>query len=126
MSNESRLTDPEIAWCAGIFEGEGNIGSVRKAGPRHKERMTPRLQFASTDLDVVEHFHRLMRGKIRGPYQGRPNEKPYWRWDVNSWDELERVGSLMRPWFGLRRGARFDYVMSLMPQRFRRPFAYKP
>jgi hypothetical protein len=126
MSNESRLTESEIAWCAGLFEGEGNIGSQRKPGLRHKGGMTPRLQFASTDLDVVQKFHAFMGGKIRGPYQGRPTEKPYWRWDTNAWSEFVRVGSLIRPWLCSRRGARYDYVLSLMPDHFRKPFAYKP
>ena len=129
------VTDPsdaEIAWCAGLFEGEGNIGVARHAP--YEGRFEPRLQIRQTDEDVLVKFQSLMGGRLTGPFlQGDADSKrykvapkPYWIWVVSSWDEFERIGSLLRPWLGKRRGERFDLVLATMPDHFRRPFAYRP
>lgn len=68
------MLDPyEVAWGAGLFEGEGslfpNAGSVR-------------LVVKMTDRDVVERFARLIGAPLLGPYQYQQKDghvrKPYW------------------------------------------------
>ena len=129
MHGMNQPTDAEIAWCAGLFEGEGNIGSEHKPGPRHKGgRFEPRLGIRMTDEDCLLAFQAIMGGRLGGPHSNpnRPNEKPYWAWRVTSWDDFKRIGDLMRPWLKSRRGARYDYAISRMPDRFRKPNAFRP
>lgn len=78
---ESFGTEDELAWAAGLFEGEGWITErLRKDGIK-----IPTLGLRSTDEDVLRTFHRIlgMRGTINGPLAGRPaNWKPIWQWLV--------------------------------------------
>jgi len=132
MSNESGLTKAEIAWCAGLFEGEGNIG-VQRSAP-YEGRFEPRLQIRMTDEDVLLKFQSYMGGRLTGPHLQGPADskrykvipKPFWIWIVSSWDEFERIGSQLRPWLGTRRGARFDFILSGKPARFRKAHASMP
>jgi hypothetical protein len=78
----------QIAWMAGLIEGEGtfsiNGGSVyiTKRG-EHKKYKTPQIQIAMSDRDVVERVARTWKKTLRGPYDkglglsGLPN-KPSW------------------------------------------------
>src|SRR5439155_14421107 len=114
-------TESEIAWSAGLFEGEGCIGTNSK----NPVKDSPRLQVPITDLDVLRRFQGIWGGTIRGPYSNGHGFKIYWRWDSNSWDEYVRVGGAMRPYFGERRAARYDDLLSRMPAHFRRPNAFR-
>src|ERR1700682_2480172 len=123
------MTEPtvaEIAWCAGLFEGEGNIGVARSAP--YQGRFEPRLQIRMTDEDVLVKFRSLMGGRLTGPFiqKNPPGAKPYWIWIVSSWDEFDRVGSQLRPWLCNRRSARFDLVLAAKPDRFRKAHASMP
>lgn len=73
--------DPvEAAWAAGLFEGEGSIGST--PGRRPDSRRGLRLQLSSTDEDVVRKFADVARcGQVAGPYVPRPHQnKAVWKW----------------------------------------------
>src|SRR4051812_22686949 len=97
-----RMTESEIAWAAGLFEGEGNIQFWRHP----KGHAQIRLSLTSTDEDVVERFHAIVEcGSTRGPYRrkNKPSYKPYWVWSVQAFAELERVATLFEPWLGARR-----------------------
>lgn len=72
-------TRENLAWAAGLFEGEGSIGRHNlKRGGRPQWRMT----MASTDEDVLRRFHEIVGvGHISGPYcHKNPKHKPYWQW----------------------------------------------
>lgn len=61
----------EIAYLAGVFDGEG-CASI--AGRRQ-----PRLSVEMSDLDVVERFQAAFGGAIYGP-RTRGTNKPIWQW----------------------------------------------
>lgn len=53
----------EIAWCAGIYEGEGFIGHGKKNGT------SVQLIIPMTDLEPLQEFQRITGvGKVVGPY----------------------------------------------------------
>src|SRR3990167_5406713 len=58
--------DPiEIAWAAGLFEGEGCISVHRSKGRRPQ----PKLNIAMTDLEPMERFAKALGvGNVTGPY----------------------------------------------------------
>jgi hypothetical protein len=126
MNNPS---ETDIAWAAGLFEGEGNIGVENKNLVNSKRRFEPRLQMPITDLDVLQKFQAVWGvGKVSGPFTQKksPGAKPYWRWGTYSWDEFVAIGGAMRPWFGQRRGARYDFILAQMPEHFRKPTSFVP
>lgn len=91
----SRETD--IAWAAGLFEGEGCIS--KGAQPHHIK-----LILRMTDKDVVERFRDLMGGTI---YERDlpPPRKRIWSWYANG-SEAATVLTRLMPHFGNRRRIR--------------------
>ena len=72
----------DIAWSAGIYEGEGNCKLVtfkNKHAPRKYIR--PTIVVSSTDLDVLEKLKRLWGGSIWAVKKWNPKSKKqlyYW------------------------------------------------
>jgi hypothetical protein len=90
-------TESEIAWAAGLFEGEGCI--------THSHGLVLRLK--STDEDVIARFCEIVgAGDIYGPYWNRYADgrlrKPYWVWVCPTRD-VARVLRSFAPWLGVRR-----------------------
>ena len=101
------------AWFAGLFEGQGSAVSHRSA--RHRVR----LQFKSTDEDVVKLVQARIGGKAFGPYQYRYRDgierKAFWIWVSDGLDPRE-VAAEIWPWLGERRRSRLE-EFALAPER---------
>lgn len=90
------LTDGEIGWLAGIYEGEGYCGL--------KGHTSFAVSITMTDLDVVDRIHKVSGvGTVRGPYD-RGN-KPYKIWQVGGPDGVAFLEAVL-PWLGERRASR--------------------
>lgn len=97
--------DPEIAWAAGFFEGEGTITQCNG-------RLVTRVK--NTDEEPIYHFASIIRfGEVYGPYH-HPGQadgckrKPYWVWHAEEYEALE-VLELLWPWLsGRRKGQALD------------------
>lgn len=93
-------TREELAWVAGLFEGEGCVSAiVRTHG-------APRLNTSvkMTDLDVLERAQRITGlGKVYGPYQRAPHHKPHWQWNVQNAQHAYALVIMLFPWLGSRR-----------------------
>lgn len=63
----------ELAWLAGLLEGEGWFGLARKRCPTISVQMT--------DKDVVEKAARVMNGKLYRPYE-KGTHRPVYRVQV--------------------------------------------
>lgn len=103
------MTTAEMAWAAGLFEGEGCIsvgGQKRRSGGCLIIRMT--------DLDSLERFMSIVSvGRIRGPIAPtKANHKPSWEWRVGTWAEVERLLLEFKPWLGARRNAKADELLA--------------
>jgi hypothetical protein len=91
----------EVAWAAGLFEGEGSITMSGRY---------VHLQLSSTDEDVVWRFCEIVRaGRVYGPYTQDCTDgyrrKPFWMWVCTGLD-ARPVFRMMMPWLGSRRLAR--------------------
>ncbi len=104
----------EIAWAAGLFEGEGTVIL------RRNKNQAWTASIFSTDQDVLLRFHRVIEvGKLYGPYTrknaaARPHHKPQWRWAVSDRDGFLKFAALVRPWLLSRRAARLDQAIGDM------------
>lgn len=98
----ARSTD--IAWAAGLFEGEG-CTFVGKTNNRQ-----PRVSIEMTDEDVVRRFaHIVGRGNVRAYDRGL--NKATWQWSVQSGDDVRVVLGMLWPYFGDRRRAKATEVL---------------
>ncbi len=110
-----RKADIDVAWAAGLFEGEGCItANVTKAKGLTYRR--PYLSLRSTDLDVVERFHGVVGcGRvlpIKSPSHVNKGRKPAWDWRAASSEDVQAVLTLLRPHLGDRRGEKADEALS--------------
>lgn len=98
------LWDPmDIAWVAGIIEGEGSI--VCPTTPSTKVVVTVRM----TDVDVIQHLFDVTGiGRVNGPYQpkGKNYYKPYWQWVVTQTADCSRLLLAVYPLLHSRRQAK--------------------
>lgn len=109
----------DIAWAAGLFEGEGCIG-IWWPPSTVGRRMQPqiRLQVMMTDRDVVERFCHIMGcGKVSLEQNRHPPRKNCWYWTIGNRDDTERILRMLYPWFGERRRAKADEAFAEIDRR---------
>ena len=117
-------TTRDIAWAAGLFEGEGCFGipKERSYGPQTKAR--PRLLLSSTDEDVVRRFHAIVGvGRVSGPrrHKGKPHHKPFFTWITGSFEGMQAVTALFWSFLGERRRGKAADLLAFLrdrPKRF--------
>lgn len=82
MNTSANWSRENLAWAAGLFEGEGCI---------HDGRNTPVMSLATTDEDVLRKFHLIIGlGTINGPYQ-RGTKKPVWAWSSCGFRSIQAI-----------------------------------
>lgn len=96
-------TREQLAWAAGLFEGEGCVGFY---GGKQ-----PVASISSTDRDVVERFRDIFGfGTIRT----KPRQAP-WKdchdWRVTNFEHVQVVIAALWPWLLTRRQAKAEEVL---------------
>lgn len=90
------MTDAEIAWVAGIIEGEGCVSLKGKSGVKILVNMT--------DEDTIEKLLSITNvGAMRGPYRWREQHLQYWTWDVGKHADVIPLLRAILPWMSQRR-----------------------
>lgn len=114
MSNPS---DTDIAWLAGLLEGEGSFCyAAPSPRPGHTCRGRISVQLQMTDQDVVQRAAGLMGcacrpGGTRVAHDGC-TRKAMWRTYLSGAPAV-RTMRLVRPYMGQRRGAKIDELLAL-------------
>jgi hypothetical protein len=91
----------DIAWAAGLFEGEGCICISSR-----KDRNTKlaSLQMNLTDFDVLERFSNIATGGLIHDVASRADHhKQQWKWSTNKRSVVKEVLLMLLPYFGNRR-----------------------
>lgn len=117
-SSRPESSDTEIAWAAGIFEGEGCI--LLSIGKRTQRLLVVQM----TDEDVIRRFHAVLGGigslfPIKQHRTWQPHWKPAWRWSCGAWSDILLVHELFSPWLGARRSAKFEDLLAHPPRHLR-------
>lgn len=120
----------DIAWAAGLFEGEGSISGSQKYksevnadGTRRKSGFRWALGLNSTDHDVLRRFGKIVGvERFHGPYNDLRggHYKPQLNWFTSTLEETQSVLTLLMPYFGERRMAKAKLCMEAKYVR-RRP-----
>lgn len=89
------LRDDELAYIAGIVDGEGHIGFVHCRGSYFV-----RVIVANTDRGLLEYLQSLFGGDIKA-VQRKPGWKQSWQWRI-SWGRAIEFLSLIEPWLRVK------------------------
>lgn len=92
------LDREQIAWAAGVFEGEGSA--------RKRMGYGQAMQLVMTDEDIIRRFNDAVKvGYVNGPYGPyQPQQtKPQWHWAACKFEEAQAVAAMLWPWLGPRR-----------------------
>lgn len=106
------MSEAEIAWAAGLFEGEGCITISTGRGGYQQ----PRLKLNMIDGEIVDRFHAVVgRGRTCPERPRRPNHQPQTCWYTGKRADVRYVLELLLPWLGERRSKRASEVLALCP-----------
>lgn len=109
------MDQAQVAWVAGILEGEGCF---------HMERHRyPRIAVQMADKDIIWRLKEVTGvGVNAGPYwPTRWAKKEQWRWLVSKKADVKAIMLAVRPWMGERRGAKIDECLAFVPRPTGRP-----
>lgn len=96
-------SDLEIAWAAGLFEGEGTISSK----PQGQRGSGAQLRLGMNDRDVVERFRSIVGcGGLYAHKPGTGSTKPNWTWYVYEAEKVSEILTAFLPYLGQRRSAK--------------------
>lgn len=106
--------ESDIAWAAGLFEGEGCIGIWWPPSTiGHRKQPQIRLQVTMTDRDVIEEFCRIVQcGSVSREQNRKPPRKNCWYWTIGNRVDVERLLRAFYPRLGERRRAKADEALA--------------
>ena len=98
-------TEVDIAWAAGLFEGEGCVHLYRG---RYVH-----LSLEMTDEDVVRRFAKIVGATVYGPYapRGAGSRKLSWQAQICARPAAEVVFKAFSPYLGMRRKEKVNEVL---------------
>ena len=95
--------DEELAWAAGLFDGDGST-CFERHGTRADYRRADMSVTQTSRIGVPEvltRFHRIISvGHINGPYGGTERWEPIHRWKAHRLVDVEAVAQAIWPWLG--------------------------
>lgn len=108
------MKDTDVAWLAGLFEGEGCIWHTTRQSSGGETLHYYMLKMNMTDEDVVRRAAAITGClDVYGPRRSKtPTTKPFWTWEVRKRADVTRLLTLMRPYMGQRRGALADKALA--------------
>lgn len=97
------MNDTEIAWVAGLLEGEGSF-LTQTSG------YSPRITCQMTDLDVLNKVHQLCGGTLHPVTKRQEHWKDCWIWRISGDPAAEVMKSIL-PHMGSRRSEKIQSVL---------------
>lgn len=107
------MSEQEIAWLAGYFEGEACFST--------RGEYSVCIQIACTDRDVLERVKAITGcGNILGPYsRNNPKWNDYYLWNITKRQEVKKILNSIYPLMGERRKARIDEIRPIFERESR-------
>jgi LAGLIDADG-like domain len=112
------LNTHELAWAAGLFDGEGWIGFEKKSGVS--------MEINQVGREVLDRFRSavLGLGKVTGPYEKRrrgPGWHPQFRWSAHSYQATQAIVALLWKFLSPIKRNQCGAAMRAMMERPRMP-----
>lgn len=113
------MTDLELAWLAGLLEGEGCFSVQEQERPSGKVYYQAKIRCSMTDEDIIRRLHELV--PQANVYERRfdlMNEKwkKQWSWELCKKQDCIDLAKLLYPFMGIRRRIAIDKILQLEKQ----------
>ncbi len=110
-------TRENIAWLAGLFEGEGSLSCRRVQTEKRGHGRAPwALDVSMCNEDVLRRAHVISGvGNLHGPYDNGEGHKPYWKWTTTKRAHVFALLVALWPWLGERRRAKACEALRDLP-----------
>lgn len=96
----------QLAWAAGLFEGEGSFGCDKRTRNIH-------IELSSTDADVLQRFAAVVgAGRIEVKGRATRRGKTVWTYRLQSVEQVRETIHLFLPHLGERRQSRALEVLA--------------
>ena len=118
------ITPCELAWLAGLVEGEGYFTIQRYPGKDHWA--SPVFGLEMTDQDVVYRAQALTGVGSISSRTPRPRAKRSWTWQVRARQDVLDLMEVLYPYMGERRSERIDELLTLFGRPSLRGVASHP
>ena len=105
------LSVDEIAYVAGLFEGEGCISIFKR---KDSERTEVAIHLEMTDEDVVRHYHTLIGVGNLSKRSRRGRRKPTYIVSIYKKQDVKDFLIIMKSWWGSRRTAKAEEALSYL------------
>jgi hypothetical protein len=103
LENLSNYDIIEIAWAAGLIEGEGTFTNKKY----HKQ-----IRVGMVDKDILVRLERIFKcGKVRYSHN-TITDKPFYVWSVGKRNQVKEVCLLILPFMGERRSSKIQEVIN--------------
>jgi hypothetical protein len=117
------VSNTDIAWCAGLFDGEGHVSYTRSLPSPVSNRVTGGMRCsipqAADNVEVLEEFQRITGiGTLKNRAYDMPGGKPQRRLTIPT-HEIKSLFELLRPY--LRTQKTQDFQNALMGYEFHNP-----
>jgi hypothetical protein len=113
------LTEPQIAWIAGLLEGEGSFGIDRRSEKRYKNSKAPPSPFikiAMVDEDVIARLSHLVDKSYYLPSRLTVRGKQVYQLHIGEKKKVLWILQRIRPYMGARRGEVIDECLTLLQE----------
>ena len=115
-----QMTPEEIAWVAGLLEGEGSFSRKKAISSSGRVLYYPQVSCGSTDEDVIEKLteivgvgHTYYRTFDNNDPTYRVNSKPMWTWYLRKSLLAAEFCTIVRPHLMTRRRDQIDTMINL-------------
>ena len=115
----ARSTSTEMAWAAGLFDGEGSV-SVSGTGTRpsypQPSMEIPQSGQHGTPGSLTRFMEAVGCGSITGPHPPRSpwGKLPSYRWQLGGHRKVEMVAGILWPWLGSAKRSQIEWSLSVV------------
>nr|YP_002000412.1 putative LAGLIDADG homing endonuclease [Oedogonium cardiacum]YP_002000466.1 putative LAGLIDADG homing endonuclease [Oedogonium cardiacum]ACC97274.1 putative LAGLIDADG homing endonuclease [Oedogonium cardiacum]ACC97302.1 putative LAGLIDADG homing endonuclease [Oedogonium cardiacum] len=102
------ISDVDIAWMAGLLEGEGSFGLDKRSKQRYEKSTSPPgayVKISMTDEDVIEKMAKLVNKTYYSPTRLTKKNKKVYILHIGDRESLLALLPRLFPYFGKRRQA---------------------
>jgi hypothetical protein len=109
------LTETDVAWIAGLLEGEGYFGIDNRSKDRYETSKTPPSPFikvSMVDEDIIQRLSRLLDKPYFSPSRKTVTGKQVYTLHIGEKEKVLSILQQILPYMGVRRGERITECIS--------------